>query len=92
MRGYFLYKYLEENEMTNVVLKEVSCDGVAQLRPHTPSMVEPHTPSMVEPQAESKRKPTTLFEFLWGISEKEYNECVDNFAKLHRTTKEDWGL
>ncbi len=47
-------------------------------------------PKKEEPKVENKSK--SLFELIWGISEEEYDECVGNFARLHGTTKEEWGL
>lgn len=87
-RGYYLYKSLVSDGMENVVLREVSANGIAQLRPYTPSKVE--EPKKEEPKVENK--PKSLFELMWGISEEEYNECIENFARLHGTTKEEWGL
>ena len=88
-RGYYLYKSLVSDGMENVVLREVSGNGIAQLRPYTPSKVK-EEPKKEEPKSESKSK--AWFEMVWGISEEEYNECLDNFARLHGTTKEEWGL
>ena len=87
-RGYCLYKNLVSDGMENVVLREVSANGITQLRPYTPSKVKE------EPKKETKveNKPKTWFEAVWGISEEEYNECVGDFARLHGTTKEEWGL
>jgi len=39
-RGYYLYKSLVSDGMENVVLREVSANGIAQLRPYTPSRVK----------------------------------------------------
>ena len=88
-RGFYLYKSLVSDGMENVVLREVSASGIAQLRPCTPSKVKE------EPKKEQKeepKKPKSWFEMVWGISEEEYGECIDNFAKLHGVTKESWGL
>lgn len=89
-RGHYLYKSLVSDGMENVVLKEVSVNGIAQLRPYTPSKVKEGEKKKKEQKAENK--PKTWFELLWGISEEEYNECVGDFARLHGTTKEEWGL
>lgn len=83
-RGHYLYKSLVSDGMENVVLREVSANGIAQLRPYTPSKVKE------EPKSESKSKAWS--EAVWGISEEEYDECLDKFARLHGTTKEEWGL
>ena len=88
-RGHYLYKSLVSDGMENVVLREVSASGIAQLRPYTPSKVT-EEPKKEEPKVENK--PKSLFELIWGISEEEYNECVGNFARLHGTIKEEWGL
>jgi hypothetical protein len=88
-RGHYLYKSLVSDGMENVVLREVSANGIAQLRPYTPSKVKEQS-KKEEPKSEGK--PKTWFEAVWGIPEEEYNECVGNFARLHGTTKEEWGL
>jgi len=88
-RGYYLYKDLVKDGMENVVLREISAYGIAQLRPYTPSGVKEEE-KKEEPKVENK--PKSLFELMWGISEEEYNECVSDFARLHGTTKEEWGL
>jgi len=79
-RGYYLYKSLVKDGMENVVLREVSKYGIAQLRPRTPSGIKEEE-KKEEPKVESK--PKSLFELMWGISEEEYNECIKNFARLH---------
>ena len=88
-RGYYLYKSLVSDGMENVVLREVSGNGIAQLRPYTPSKVK-EEPKKEQPKVENK--PKTWFEMVWGISEEEYDGCLDRFAKMHGTTKENWGL
>ena len=88
-RGYYLYNSLVSEGMENVVLRELSGSGIAQLRPYTPSKVKE------EPKKEQKEepnKPKSWFEMVWGISEEEYGECIDRFARLHGVTKESWGL
>lgn len=89
-RGHYLYKSLVSDGMENVVLREVSDYGIAQLRPYTPSKVKEEVKKKEEPKVENK--PKTWFEAVWGISEEEYDECLDKFARLHGTTKEEWGL
>lgn len=90
-RGYYLYKDLVKDGMENVVLREISAYGIAQLRPSTPSKVKDE-PNKEQEATNAQQKPKSLFELMWGISEEEYNECIENFAKLHGTTKEEWGL
>ena len=88
-RGYYLYNSIVSEGMENVVLRELSGSGIAQLRPYTPSKVKE------EPKKEQKEepnKPKSWFEMVWGISEEEYGECIDRFARLHGVTKESWGL
>lgn len=48
-RGHYLYKSLVSDGMENVVLREVSANGIAQLRPYTPSKVK-EEPKNIKPK------------------------------------------
>lgn len=89
-KGYYLYKnYQEEEGVEKLSLAEVCGDERIVLRGYGMTPIE--EPKKEEAKPEVKEKPKT-FEQMWGISEEEYNECIDNFARLHGTTKEAWGL
>lgn len=88
-RGFYLYKEYVKDGMTDVVLREVSPNGTAQLRP-----MRTETPKEEEPKvaAHEERKVTNWFEELCGMPVSEYRECLEKFASLHGNTLEDWGL
>lgn len=90
MRGHQLYKDCVRDGMTDVVLREVSDSGTAQLRPYTPSRVQERP--KVETRQKEDFRPKDWFEALCGMPREEYMECVERFASFHGATLEDWGM
>ena len=90
-KGYYLYKSLKkEGEIENLSLIEVSPNDRIVLRGYgmTP-IIEEKKPKKTNTE---KKVCGDWFEQFFGISREEYNDSLKNFARLHGTTLDAWGI
>jgi len=82
MRGFFLYSSLSKERKSNLKLLEISNSGIVQLRPIelTKSNIENETRKITI--KDNPKKPSSLFELMFGITKEEYNECLRNWSRL----------
>ena len=74
-RGYQLYRSLKEDGESNIKLEEVSNNGIALLR-GAGCYEEKHK------QPKDIKQSKDMFEMMFGISRKEYNDCLLRWNRL----------
>ena len=83
-RGYQLYRSLKEDGESNIKLEEVSNNGIALLRGAGCYEKKHKQPNYEEKHKQPKdtKQSKDMFEMMFGISRKEYNDCLLRWNRL----------